>query len=43
MTQDRDFTNEVKTTGDNLFVQYVLLEYDYTIKIGFNGFITKEF
>jgi hypothetical protein len=25
------------------FVQYVMLEFDYTIKIGFNGFITKDF
>lgn len=40
MEQKQGFFNNFVTTQ---FVQYVILEYDYTIKIGFNGFITKDF
>jgi len=38
-----DIDNNNPSVGDNYFVQYVILEYDYTIKIGYNGFIVKEF
>lgn len=40
MEQKQGFINNFVTTQ---FVQYVVLEFDYTIKIGFNGFITKDF
>ena len=39
LTQD----NEIENIVDSVYVQYVFIEFDYTIKIGFNGFITKEF
>ena len=40
LVQSQNMENFV---GNNQFIQYVLLEFDYTIKIGFNGFINKEF
>jgi len=35
--------DNINSVGGNVYVQYVMLEYDYTIKIGYNGFIVKEF
>jgi hypothetical protein len=42
-TQHQDFTNNYEHVGNNQFIQYVILEYDYTLKVGNNGFIIKDF
>ena len=39
----QDPTVSSTSVGSNLYTQYVFLHFDYTIKISYNGFITKDF